>query len=651
MSETDYISLFRTLYDSSPKAVAVLDIDVENPANVNGLTVRYLNVRFRNDYQIQETTENISAVNLPMFAQDMVLNQFANVTLTGVQSQFIASYQPSTTTQWLRYEIVKQDHFLIVSTFDISDVRKVEVVLENALAEAEKQRRLYDSITNNTPDLIYVFDLDYRITYANKALLDMWGKPAEDSIGKGLRDNGYEEWHAEMHEREIDDVVANKKNIRGTVSFPHAELGERVYDYILVPVLNENGEVEAVAGTTRDITEFRQSEQKIRQSETRLKMMIDQTPAPTLVLMGDRLVIEQINKPMLQMIGQDESVIGLPLIEVLPELKGSFIWQKVLKVYDDGVPYEHPEVLVSHKRNAGIEDFYYNLSYRPLKDGDEIVGMIQVAVDVTEHVVGRKKMEESENKYRKLSETLEQQVIKRTQELQRSNEDLQQFAHVASHDLKEPVRKIKIFAGRMEESIKRQTGNHDHSLSGYIDKIEGAADRMHTMIEGVLAYSTVNATSREPEPVDLNLVIANIEIDLEVALQNASGKIDRGALPVVEGAPVLLYQLFYNLINNSLKFARPDVAPRISVQSETSGTSVNITVSDNGIGFSDNQSSYIFETFHRLHSKDQYEGTGLGLSLCKKIVERHGGTISATGNPGHGATFVIHLPLKQEEAV
>jgi len=651
MSENDNTSLFRTLYDSSPKAVAVLDIAAENPADARSFKVRYLNQRLRSEYDVIGNYESTNAGTLPLFGRETVVEQMSSVALTGVASQFIASLQNGESTQWLRYEIVKQDDSLIVSTYDISDVRKVEVVLENALAEAEKQRRLYDSITSNTPDLIYVFDLKYRITYANKALLDMWGKPAEDAVGRGLRDNGYEEWHAAMHEREIDEVVAFKKNVRGTVSFPHAELGERIYDYILVPVINESGEVEAVAGTTRDITDFRQSDEKIRQSESRLKMMIDQTPAPTLVLMGDKLVIEQINKPMLQLIGHSEDVIGRPLIEVLPELKGSFIWEKVLKVYDDGISFDHPEVLVSHSRGGEIGDFYYNLSYRPLKDGDEIVGMIQVALDVTEHVVARKKMEESENQYRKLSETLEQQVIRRTQELQRSNDDLQQFAHVASHDLKEPVRKIQMFAGRLEDNIKRHLSDEGDTLSQFIDKINGAAQRMHTMIEGVLAYSTVNSTSREPEQVDLNSIISNIEIDLEVALQNVSGKIGHGPLPVIEGAPVLLYQLFYNLINNSLKFARPGVPPMISVEARTFDNHADITVADNGIGFENEQASYIFETFRRLHSKDQYEGTGLGLSLCKKIVERHGGTISATGHPGEGATFSIHLPLKQDGAI
>ncbi len=128
-------------------------------------------------------------------------------------------------------------------------------------AHAERERRLYSTIISSTPDLVYVFSLDYRFLFANEALLRMWGRTLEDSIGKRLLDVGYEPWHAEMHEREIDQIIATREPVRGEVMFPHAELGPRLYDYIFVPVLGPDGAVEAIAGTTRDVTEMRQSEQ------------------------------------------------------------------------------------------------------------------------------------------------------------------------------------------------------------------------------------------------------------------------------------------------------------------------------------------------------------------------------------------------------
>jgi len=644
----------------------------------------------------------------------------------------------------------------VVTIEDITEQKHTEIILKKALNAAERQKRLYDSITNNTPDLVYVFDLNYRFSYANKALLTMWGKSAEDAIGYGLRENGYEEWHAAMHEREIDEIITTKKSIRGTVSFPHAELGSRIYDYILVPVLNEAGQVEAIAGTTRDITDIKHAGEKLQQSKARLSNMIDQTPAPTLVLMGDDLIIEQINKSMLQMIGFGEEVIGTSLLKNMPELTNQYIWAQVVKVYKEGIHFNQSEVLVSHKRTGVLKDYYYNIAYRPLWENGKITGMIQVAIDVTEQVTARKKLEESEGRFRALvnassdmvysmnadwttlrnlegrgflkdsgepmrdwiekyihpedreivkeavaaaingknifelehrvltaegtvgwtfsravpimdaqgnitewfgsaadittqktiTERLESLVAERTRELQRSNEDLQQFAHVASHDLKEPIRKVKTFTNRLEHYLE---DNMDATAKRFMERIHVATDRMFSMIDGVLAYSTANAIQQKYGTVDLNDILKDIETDLEVALQSSGGKIQYQNLPVLEGAAVLLYQLFYNLINNSIKFAKDTEPPQIILSSQTDADDfAHIIVSDNGIGFEPHHASRIFETFIRLNPKDEFEGTGLGLSLCKKIVERHGGNIIATGIPGKGASFNITLPLTQK---
>ncbi|RZJ28304.1 MAG: PAS domain-containing sensor histidine kinase, partial [Flavobacterium sp.] len=555
-------------------------------------------------------------------------------------------------------------------------------------------------------------------------------------------------------------------------------LGTRIYDYIFMPVLDQNGDVEAIAGTTRDITDIKRAEDKYRQSEKSLRTMIDQTPAATLVLMGDDLVISQINPSMLQLIGHGEQVVGRPLLEVMPELEGQYIWGQVEKVYREGTSFDQTEVRVPHNRTGGIQDYYYNIAYRPLTDDGKIIGMIQVAVDVTEQVIARRKLEESENdlrnllvqspvgiclldaatlvveivndkfieiagkpyeaivgksywepfaeaepyyadalqevirsgkafyineaemmlirhgkeekiyvtfvyepmkdpegavkkvvvwvlenttqvkerlkvaesemRYKELSASLERQVGDRTKELQRSNDDLQQFAHVASHDLKEPVRKIKMFTARLEDHFK---GKLDEAAQRYMDRIHVATDRMFTMIDGVLMYSTLNGSKQEPEMVDLNEVIGSIEIDLEVMLQKTGGKIIiKNTLPTIEGARVLLHQLFYNLTNNAIKFARPGVQPQIklssSFQTNNQKPFVHIVLQDNGIGFSADDAERIFDTFVRLNAKDSFEGTGLGLSLCKKIVERHGGTITADGTLGEGAEFVIELPVE-----
>lgn len=893
MELTENQNLFQTIFDSTANGIAVLQ-SVYDHQEITDFSILFLNAAALKQINDLNYKGRFYSEVFPGIKENGILEKFIHTASTGIASDFECRYTINGLKYWYRFSLVKQGELLIVTTENLTKRKKTEIALKSALETAEKQTRFYHSITNTTPDLVYVFDLSYKFTYANKALLTMWGKSAEDAIGKGLRDNGYEEWHAAMHEREIDEVVASKKIIRGTVSFPHAELGKRVYDYIFAPVFNEEGEVEAIAGTTRDITEIKQAEEqqllaskKIEESEAILRSMIDQTPSPTLVLMGDDLVIKQINKHMLAMIGRGEEIIGMPLIDVLPELKGQYVWTQVQNVYNEGTPFDQSEVLVQHNRTGVMRDYYYNLAYRPLIEDGKITGMIQVAVDVTEQVVARKKMEESENRFRVLvnassdfvyrmnadwtvmrnlegidllsdegdvvlnwidkfiyiedqekalsliadaitnkkifemehralkpdgtlgwtfsraipilddqnniiewfgaagdissqkevqqiikdseekfrqladlvpqviwtakpdgcvdyynkrwyeytgleeekfgdeswvpmlhrddvlpvletwyisvqsgtsyqlefrlenkntglyrwflskavpirdktgvivrwfgtctdiheqktiTEKLESLVADRTKELQRSNEDLQQFAHVASHDLKEPVRKIKTFTSRLEEHLE---GKLDESAARFIGRIHVAADRMFNMIDGVLMYSKINANLQKATLVDLNDVLKNIESDLEVSLQNTKGEIHYNDLPKLEGALVLLYQLFYNLINNSIKFAKNGVPPKITISSkiimENQKVIALMTVEDNGIGFENEQSAQIFETFTRLNSKDVYEGTGLGLSLCKKIVERHGGSITAVGRPYAGAVFTIKLPLKQQD--
>jgi PAS domain S-box-containing protein len=173
----------------------------------------------------------------------------------------------ATLTAWLSRTIM--DDRLRKELAQHRSEQEAEAARAQVSAEAERQRRTYEAIISSTPDLVYVFDLDYRFTFANQALLAMWGRSSEESIGKTLLEVGYEPWHAEMHEREIDQVVATRKPIRGEVHFPHATLGRRIYDYIFVPVLDKSGAVEAVAGTTRDVTERKIAEDALREADRR----------------------------------------------------------------------------------------------------------------------------------------------------------------------------------------------------------------------------------------------------------------------------------------------------------------------------------------------------------------------------------------------
>ncbi len=272
---------------------------------------------------------------------------------------------------------------------------------------------------------------------------------------------------------------------------------------------------------------------------------------------------------------------------------------------------------------------------RPIYDArGNIAGAVNILVDITDQKL--------------FSEKLERTVRQRTEELQRSNDDLLQFAHVVSHDLKEPVRKIRTFGKRLQEEFGETIPEKGKT---YLSKVLNSTDRMLAVIDGVLSYSALNASEEPISRIDLNEVFRNVEADLEVLIQQKNATIVYNGLPEIEGAPVLIYQLFYNIVQNSLKFSKPDLPPQIaitaSVVAKRPGVDwMEMLITDNGIGFEEQYAKSIFNTFARLHSKEKFEGTGLGLALCKKIVERHQGTISATGVRDKGAQFKISLPLK-----
>ncbi|QSB29124.1 PAS domain S-box protein [Flavobacterium sp. CLA17] len=398
--------LFQTVFDSASNGIAVMQAVYDDNNKVKDFSVLLFNAYTLNWIGDKPYKGRLYSELFPTVKQTGILQKFIETAETGITARFEQWYEGEGMNHWFRFTAVRQQDLLVITTDDITQSKQAEIALNRALEAAEKQRRLYDSITNNTPDLVYVFDLSYNFIYANKALLNMWGKSAEEAIGRGLRENGYEEWHAQMHEREIDEVAAVKKTVRGTVSFPHAELGSRMYDYILVPVLNERGEVEAVAGTTRDITDIKQAEEKLQQSETRFRNMIEQAPVAILLSRGEDVVIESINKPMLQFMNKSsaDEVIGKKMIETLPELSGQQALQTVIEVQKTGISFRGDDQPVDLIINGRLERRYFNFSYDCIQEASGNSAVLHMAVDVTEMLLSRKKIEESEKRFRSLIE-------------------------------------------------------------------------------------------------------------------------------------------------------------------------------------------------------------------------------------------------------
>ena len=246
----------------------------------------------------------------------------------------------------------------------------------------------------------------------------------------------------------------------------------------------------------------------------------------------------------------------------------------------------------------------------------------------------------------------EEQLKVYSKKLELSNQELQDFASVAAHDLQEPLRKIQSFSDRLK--VKAHEDLKPEAID-YINRIQNSALRMQVLINDLLTYSRVTTKAQPFLLIDLNQIVAQVISDLEIRIEKSRGKIICENLPSIDADATQMYQLFQNLIGNALKFHKLDVDPIVKIESSVfdksmlaqKGPACQIRISDNGIGFEEKYLDRVFTIFQRLHGKHEYEGTGIGLAVCKKIIDRHGGYITAKSVVGEGSTFLFSLPVKQ----
>jgi light-regulated signal transduction histidine kinase (bacteriophytochrome) len=254
---------------------------------------------------------------------------------------------------------------------------------------------------------------------------------------------------------------------------------------------------------------------------------------------------------------------------------------------------------------------------------------------------------ESKKTIEEYNRNLEEKVRKRTEELLRRNEELSDFAHMASHDLKEPLRKVSVNAERLREEF-----HHCLKKAGdkYLERILSATTRMHSLINDLLRYADVTVHSDPFTMVDLSRTAADVMSDLEVSVEKSRGHVSITPLPVIEADPLQMRQLFQNLIGNALKFHQPDRPPVVTVREVKPSNSglCGVAFEDNGIGIDSSHRDRAFGIFQRLNNRNDYEGSGIGLAICKKIVERHHGSIHIDSTPGQGTVFTVYLPYRQK---
>lgn len=667
-------------------------------------------VEFFNQQWYDYTGDVTDAAHIPLLGthlvhpDDLPLTMAAWERATRSGQMFIAEHRLRSGSGDYRWFLVRAEAHSngenIVQWFgtatDIHDQKLVSDELAQVTVESDRRRRLYETVLSSTPDLAYVFDLNHRFTYANEVLLKMWGKSWDNAIGKNCLELGYEPWHAEMHGREIEQVRATRLPVRSEVPFAGA-FGRRFYEYILVPVFGPEGEVEAVAGTTRDITERREAEARrnaliqltdaIRQSDSAAEIV-----AAAVIILGETLVVSRVGYGSIDAADalHVNSEWNAPGIQKLPDVlmlrdfgsfiddlkRGSFI--AIDDVAQDVRTLTAATALM--ERSAGafvnvpviereqlIAVLYINHADRRCWSAEDLA-LIKEFAERIKTATGRLQSElalrESETRLREINENLEAEVSARTRQLMAAEEALRhshkmeavgQLTGGLTHDFNNLLAGIMGSLDLMR--VKMAQGKTD-GIERYVNVALTAVNRAAALTHRLLAFS--RRQTLDPKATDANRLVGGMEelirrtigpaVELEV--------IGAGGLwTILVDAPQLENALLNLCIN--ARDAMPD-GGRLTIETANKwldghwanerdllpGQYVSLCVSDTGTGMTPEVISRAFDPFFT--TKPLGEGTGLGLSMVYGFARQSGGQVRIYSEIGAGTTMCIYLPRFNE---
>jgi PAS domain S-box-containing protein len=627
-----------TLIDSIPALVGYIDCNMQ---------LQFCNKPFQEWFGIE--TEG-GRKSFPLLIGSQVFEQLQRhmgKVLTGERANFQISVDVEEGTQYLEATLSP----------DFDHKKKVKGFIFHSSDVTEKNRteRALKDYFEHSAIGIHWINADGKIIWANPAELQLLGYSEDEYVGQHIS-----KFHSQR--LAIDDILNRLTNKQSLTNYD-ADLvckdGSIRHVTINSTVLWEGEKFVHTRCFTVDVTERKKAVKAVVESEARFRTMA--SLAPLIIWTAD----EKGEFNFLSV--KWEEVTGKSVDYGLGNS-----WQQLIHPEDrENIKLSWTKCFTAKKSfeakfrllNAQGE---YLASYVNSTPRYDTAGMFAGYIGIIQDIAVEEKIKSSLEKLvldrtedlRKRNSDLklaEKELQQKNEELARINGELESFAHIASHDLQEPLRKIQIYSNRLfdlEGEKFSEQGKELHKRIGH------SSHRMKNLIQDLLAYSKNNDNDGRYEVVDLNLLVNEVVGELEVKIGEKNAKIENPGLPTMNVIRFQFHQLFLNLLSNALKFSKPGVDSRIVVKcdrvnaGEVPGLEVNdqtklayhITVSDNGVGFDPRGADQVFEMFKRLHSRDQYEGTGIGLAICKKIVENHGGTIVAEGRPGEGATFHIYLP-------
>ncbi len=552
--------------------------------------------------------------------------------------------------------VFKDEHGSVAGVFaaarDITERKKAE--------EAARRAGAYNrSLIEASLDPLVTINPDGTISDVNAATVNVTGFSREELIGTDFS----------KYFTEPGKAKAGYEQVFRDGSVTDYELRIEHRDGRITPVLynatvfkDEHGTVAGVFAAARDITERKKAEEAARRASAYNRSLIEASLDPLVTINPDG-TISDVNAATVNVTGfSREELIGTDFSKYFTEPGRAKAGYE--QVFRDGSVTDYG--LEIRRTDGRITPVLYNATVYQ-DEGGKITGVFAAARDITE----RKRAEDALLRaYRELDDRVKERTIElreanallekeiaerkatadelreKSEELARSNLELQQFAYIASHDLQEPLRAISGFTELLE---KRYKGQMDERADKYINFIIDGTKQMNQVIFDLLEYSRVQTKAHEFGLIDMNTSLKQALRNLQASIKEKDAVISADPLPKLSADGVQITQLFQNLIGNALKFQKPEATPKIHVSAREQGDAWIFSVTDNGIGIDPQYTERIFKIFQRLHAKGEYEGTGIGLAICRRIVERHRGEITVRSEPGVGSTFSFTLPSRYEE--